>query len=875
MTSSTDEMSKTDKQTTEVVLSTEGVSKQYGPVLALREMSLSVRAGEVRALVGENGSGKSTFVGIVSGTVVPNTGTVTVAEQSLSKHLPVESQTAGVLTVFQDGSLLTTLTVAQNLYIGTPAAQRPKYGEIAGWAAGHLAEYELDLDPQLKVAALAPGDRQILEIVRAVMAKPRLLLLDESTSALDASGVDKVLDLMRLAALQGSGVLFVTHRLAEVFRVADTVSILRDGRFVGTHQAHEVSPQQIVELMAGTKVEMEFPTRAPLDAGAKELLRADGLSGEKFGPVDLTLRAGQILGIAGADGNGQGQLLRGLASLGVSGGSVTSLGKALKSYRQATRDGIVFLSGDRKNESLFQALSIRENMTSGVLGKISTAGLVSAPAERRFVKKQIADYGIRLGTPADPPSSLSGGNQQKIAISKALATEPKVFLIDEPTQGVDVRSRMDIYRFLRTAADSGSAVVIVSSDASELAGVADRIIVMSRGRIIEDMPGLGSNEESIVGAFAVESRVVEGDGEPVSDPVTGVDDVAVASVPEAEVQAAVAAGRPVPVAAGAKKTRLPRWARNEETTRLVVLALLMLAIGAVTAAQNPTFLSELSLKNVLLIATPLTAVAIAQYFVLLVGGIDVSVGATMSLSVVVMSYLVQTGGVFPNIAIAIGAAIVLGVVVGLINAWLVERMKLSAVIATIATLGIVTGVALTLRPTPGGAIDYQMMSAITRSIGIFPIALLVLAVLVIIGDILLRRTGFGLRVRAVGINGLYANRLGIRASAIRGAAYVLCAVLAAIAGILLAAQVGIGDASVGEIYTLLAIAAPVIGGASLLGGRGTLIGALLGAVMLALLMTLATVLRISQGVNLLFIGGITLIALLTYVLPLKGRNSVR
>lgn len=859
MTHSTDEMLKTGTRTDEVVLSTDGVSKQYGPVTALSAMSLTVRSGEVRALVGENGSGKSTFVGIVSGTVVPNTGRVTIGERTLSKHLPVESQNAGVLTVFQDGSLLAALTVAQNLYIGTPAAQRPKYGEIATWASERLAEYELDLDPMLKVAALAPGDRQILEIVRAVMAKPRLLLLDESTSALDASGVDKVLDLMRLAALQGSGVLFVTHRLAEVFRVADSVSILRDGRYIGTQPAAEVSPKQIVELMAGTKVEMEFPARAPLDQGAKELLRAEGLEGETFGPIDLTLRAGQILGIAGADGNGQGQLLRGLATLGVTGGSVTSLGTALRSYRQATRDGIVFLSGDRKNESLFQALSIRENMTAGVLRRLSTGGIVRPRAENRFVDTQIADFGIRLGTPAQPPSSLSGGNQQKIALSKALATEPKVLLIDEPTQGVDVRSRMDIYRFIRACADEGNAVVIVSSDASELAGVADRIVVMSRGRIIEDMPGLGSNEESIVGAFAVESRVVEGDGEPVSAPVPGTD-------PEP------AASPTAPPAV--RRSRIPRWVRNEETARLAVLALLMLAIGAVTAAQNPTFLSELSLKNVLLIATPLTAVAIAQYFVLLVGGIDVSVGATMSLSVVLMSFLVNTGGIFPNILVAIGAAMVLGVVVGLINAWLVERMKLSAVIATIATLGIVTGVALTLRPTPGGTISFELMSAITRSIGIFPIALIVLAVLVIAGDILLRRTGLGLRVRAVGINGLYADRLGIRATAIRGGAYVLCAVLAAMAGVLLAAQVGIGDASVGEIYTLLAIAAPVIGGASLLGGRGTLIGALLGAVMLALLMTLATVLRISQGVNLLFIGGITLIALLTYVLPLR-RNAVR
>ncbi|ARJ07688.1 hypothetical protein GCM10010988_39820 [Cnuibacter physcomitrellae] len=863
MTNSIEETLSSSIETSETVLRADGVGKQYGPVTALSETSLIVRAGEVRALVGENGSGKSTFVGIISGTVVPNSGSVSIGGRSLTKHLPVESQTAGVLTVFQDGSLLATLTVAQNLYIGTPAAQRPRFGDIARWAASKLEEYDLDLDPMLRVSALAPGDRQILEIVRAVMAKPRLLLLDESTSALDASGVDRVLELMRVAAARGSAVLFVTHRLSEVFRVADTVSILRDGRYVGTHLAADVSPKQIVELMAGTRVDMEFPPRHDPDPDAATVLEARDLQGDRFGPIDLTLRAGEIVGLAGADGNGQAQLLRGLAALAVSGGTVTVSGNQLRNYRQATQSGVVFLSGDRKDESLFQALSIRENMTAGVLRRLSTAGVLGFGRENRFVDRQITDFGVRLGTPSSPPSSLSGGNQQKIAISKALATDPKVFLIDEPTQGVDVRSRMDIYRFLRACADAGNTVVLVSSDASELAGISDRILVMSRGRVIEEMPGLGSDEESIVGAFAVESRVVDGDGQDPGDVLT-------AERPLAD----DAATSPDPRERNERTRRsFVGWIRDEETIRLVVLTLLILAIGGLTAAQNPTFLSELSLKNVLLIATPLAAVAAAQYCVLLVGGIDVSVGATMSLSVVVMSYLVQTGGVFPNILVAILAAIVLGVVVGGINAWLVERMRLSAVIATIATLGIVSGVALTLRPTPGGNIDYTLIAAITKTVGIVPIALLVLAVLIIAGDFVLRRTGVGLRVRAVGINGAFAHRLGIRATVIRSFAYVLCAVLAAIAGVLLAAQVGIGDPSVGEIYTLLAIAAPVIGGASLLGGRGTLVGALLGAILLALLMTLATVLRISQGTNLILIGAVTLVAMLTYVIPFtRARN---
>lgn len=833
-------------QSAEAALEAVGLSKQYGPVMALKEMSLTVQAGEIRALVGENGSGKSTFVGIVSGTVLPTTGTVTVSDRRLHKHLPVESQNAGVFTVFQDGSLLNELTVAQNLYIGTPQGQRPKFSEVFQWARARLADYDLELNPLMKVAQLAPGDRQLLEIVRAVMARPRVLLLDESTSALDAAGVDRVLELMRVAADQGAGVLFVTHRLSEVFRVADTVSILRDGSFIDTLVASETSPAEIVDLMAGVKISMEFPDRRELDPAAAVVLTADRIGGDRFGPVGLELRRGEILGIAGADGNGQAQLLRGLAGLGLGSGDLRVGDKPIKNYQQATANHVVFLSGDRKQESLFQSLTIQENLTAGVLGRISTAGFTRFGAERGFVREQIEKFGIRLGSPSHLPSSLSGGNQQKIAISRALATEPQVFLVDEPTQGVDVRSRMDIYRMLRACADAGNAVVIVSSDASELAGVADRIVVMSRGQIIDELPGIGSSETSIVKAFAVESRAHD-DGEVLSTKLMKIE------------------------ASGDSK--VPRWLRNGETIRLGILALFIVLIGAFAASVNPSFLTEIGLKNILVIATPLAAVAVAQYFVLLVGGIDVSVGATMSLSVVVISFVVQSGGVFQSILLAFLASLACGLLVGLVNAWLVEKMRLSAVIATIATLGIVSGIALALRPTPKGMIGFETMSALTAAVGILPIPLLFIVLIAVAGDLLLRRTGMGMRVRAVGMNGLYADRLGIRSNLVRGGAYVLCGLLASLAGVFLAGQVGIGDATVGDTYTLLAIAAPVIGGASLLGGRGTLVGVILGSLLLGLAMTLSVVLRISQGANLVFIGVVTLIAMASYSIRVQVRRK--
>ena len=830
--------------TSESVLVAASATKTYGPVRALVDMSLSVKSGEIHALVGENGSGKSTFVGIVSGTVVPDSGTIAVADIRFRNHNPVESQKAGALTVFQDGSLVPELTVAQNIYAGTPSAQRPKYKDVLPWARARLREYDLEFDADKNVSTLPPGDRQLLEIVRAVMARPRLLLLDEATSALDASGVTRVLDLMRAAASSGSAVLFVTHRLSEVFRVADNVSVLRDGAFVGTYPAALSSPGELVELMAGSSVEMEFPLREVVGSNLDVVMSVKGLVGSKYGPIDLVLHPGQILGIAGADGNGQAQLIRGLVGLDTTDGEIHVGGVKIKNYREATANGMVFLSGDRKNESLFQSLEIRDNLSLGVLSRFSTAGVVRPVAEKNFVSDQIIKFGIRLGSPAQLPGELSGGNQQKIAISRALSTGPKVIVVDEPTQGVDVRSRLDIYRMLRESANAGNSVVIVSSDASELAGIADRIIVMSRGSVIEEFDGLTANEEKIVGAFAVETR----SGEQEAGSVQGRKEV------------------------GVKRVSSAGWMRNPEFIRLAGLALFVVLIGLFTASQNATFLSQASLYNVFLIATPLAAVAMAQYCVLLVGGIDVSVGATMSLSVVVMSFLIQEGGLFQSIVTSIFVSIALGLIVGFVNAWLVEKMKLSAVIATIATLGIVGGLALALRPTPGGNINYEFMMALTQPLGVIPIPLVVLVTLVIVGDLLLRRTGSGMRIRAVGLNSVYATRLGIRARSIRMVAYLLSGVMAAVAGVFLAGQVGVGDASVGDIYTLLAIAAPVLGGASLAGGRGTLTGVIFGSILLSLSLTLSVVLKISQGLNLVVIGTVTLIALLTYVVKFNRKS---
>jgi ribose/xylose/arabinose/galactoside ABC-type transport system permease subunit/ABC-type multidrug transport system ATPase subunit len=667
-------------------------------------------------------------------------------------------------------------------------------------------------------------------------------MLDEATSALDSAGVDRVVQLVGEAAGRGTAVLFVTHRLSEVFRVASRVSVLRDGELQATVATGDVDAATLVALMAGTRVDLEFPERRPLDPDAAVVLTAAGLSGARFGPVDLELSAGQIVGLAGADGNGQRELLRALATLDSQGGVVTLDHERLRGYRGAVSHGAIVLSSDRRSESLFQALSVRENIVASTLPRLATLGVVPPARERRFVADRVARFGVRLASPAQLPAELSGGNQQKVALSRVLATEPRVVLIDEPTQGVDVRSRLDIYRLLRGIADAGSCVVVVSSDASELAGFCDRVVVLSRGRVTGEIAGLDATEEKIVHAFAVEPA--------------GADSTAVRP-------ALTPAGTPQPGMVPARRlTARPRIGSG--AARLAGLAVIIVALSLAARARNPTFLSGSSVYNVLLLALPLVMVAVAEFCVLLVGGIDVSVGSVMSLTVVTMSFWASGSGAGIAVGGAIASALACGVAVGLVNAWLVERRGLSPVIATIATLSLAGGVALVLRPTAAGSVSPSLAAALTRQVGVFPAPLLVLVALIIAGDVALRRTGLGLRIRAVGLNGTFAYRLGTNTVAVRSVAYLACGLLAAVAGVLLAAQVGVGDASTGSGYTLLAIAAPVLGGASLLGGRGMLVGTALGALLLALAQSLVPALGVSDATSYLFTGGLTLIGLAVY-----------
>jgi ribose transport system ATP-binding protein len=487
-----------------VVLSLREVSKAFGAVQALRDVSIDCRAGEIHALVGENGSGKSTLLGIASGFLAPDSGTVEIDGRRRKRGSPAEARRFGLGIAYQTYSHVLDLSVAENLYLAVPGDERPAFGRMETWAASTLEEFGLDVPVKERVRALSLAQRQLLEAVKSLLARPKVLLLDEPTTALGPQEVEQLQGLVRERSRAGVGIVYVSHRLPEVLGIADRISVLRDGVKQGTFEAAGMTEEALIAHMIGRPLQLAFPERDGEGREPDVLLDVSGLRGERFGPIDLKVEKGEILGLAGAEGNGQVQFLRALAGVERPAGKASCDGAELtmKSPLAALRAGVVLLSGDRTGESLFPVLSVRTNTTIQVLRSLGSLGFLRRRREERTVSEMGRRLQIRMASIEQPVQSLSGGNQQKVSLTRPfLRGDVKLILADEPTQGVDVGARFDIYEALRAKADEGVAILVKSSDPLELAGLCDRVIVMSRGRIVDEIRGDELGERRIVEAI--------------------------------------------------------------------------------------------------------------------------------------------------------------------------------------------------------------------------------------------------------------------------------------------------------------------------------------------------------------------------------------
>ncbi|MBV8221246.1 MAG: sugar ABC transporter ATP-binding protein [Solirubrobacterales bacterium] len=481
-----------------------GLHKGYGGVLALEDATFSAAPGEVHALVGENGAGKSTMIKALAGVTRPDEGRVLIGGDEVRLRSPEDALRRGVATVFQELTLLPRMTVAENLLMGheprgTLGLIRRRWLPAA--AADLLAEHDVSsVDPGELVENLPLAQQQLLEIVRAVTRKPAVLILDEPTSALSKREVEWLFGLVRRLRDDGACVVFTSHRWSEVTDLADRITVFRNGTDVGTHE--QLSEEEAIKLMTGREVSTAYAESEEKTPDGEVLLEAENLTALGLDGVSLSLHAGEILGIGGLEGQGQRELFQALFGLTPADGElqIRGEGKRLRSPRDAIHAGIAFIPQDRKAEGLLFPMTVRENLTLPILSRIARAGVIRPAGERKAAEGMIDRLAIDARRPGQPVGTLSGGNQQKVLLGRWLLAESQILLLYDVARGVDVATKQDIYELIIKLAADRHAILFYSSDTEEIAHLCHRVLVMREGAVAEELDGPEISAEDIIGA---------------------------------------------------------------------------------------------------------------------------------------------------------------------------------------------------------------------------------------------------------------------------------------------------------------------------------------------------------------------------------------
>ena len=484
------------------LLSVRAIEKSFPGVRALSGVSFDVAKGEVHALLGENGAGKSTLIKVVSGVFPPDRGEVIVDGKPVNLQRPDDARRAGVATIYQELLLFPDLTVAENIFMGH--APRARFGRL-DWRAMRektkelLASLEIhDLQADGIVGSLSVGNRQRVEILRALSQDARILIMDEPTAALTEYDVTRLFDIVRKLKARGVAVIYISHKLDEIFAIADRVTVLRDGAHVATKRVADTDAAELVQLMVGRKIESLFP-KVTVPIGEPVLEVKDLERRPLTRKVSLTVRAGEIVGLAGLVGSGRSELAQTIFGVTpAEGGEIRIRGRAvdIRSPAQARALGIAYVPEDRGTQGLVRPMTVRENFSLAALGKVAFAGFIDRAAERKLADEGVKRFAVKTSSLEQVVGKLSGGNQQKIVLGKWLANRPQILILDEPTRGIDVGAKAEIHRLMGELAAQGLAVLMISSELPEVLGMSDRVLVMREGRIVAEFPRDEATQEA-------------------------------------------------------------------------------------------------------------------------------------------------------------------------------------------------------------------------------------------------------------------------------------------------------------------------------------------------------------------------------------------
>lgn len=473
-----------------VVLSLENITKKYPGVLALNNVSIDFLEGEVHALLGENGAGKSTLIKAVAGAIDVDAGIIKINGQEYSKMTPSLSRSLGIEVIYQEFNLVPTLSCAENIMMGESVGSNIFFNArlVNDKALEVLKQFAVAIDPKKLVQELSIAEQQIIEIAKAVSKKLKILIMDEPSAPLSVTEVEVMFDIIKKLKQSGVTIIYISHRLEEVFRISDRVSIMRDGCYVATRNTKDTNRQELIKLMVGRELKESYPARK--NPAGEIGMEVKNLTGNGDKDISFSVKKGEILGISGLVGAGRTELAMLLfGAVRAKKGEILVNGKPVKinSPLDAIRQKIGLLTEDRKGQGLFLEMSIKWNISFPIVGKISKYGIVNTKKEDEIARKYKERINIKTPSLTQQVINLSGGNQQKVVLAKSLAAESDILIFDEPTRGIDVGAKQEIYQLMTDLADNGIAIMMISSDMEELLGMSDRIIVLCEGELVGEV----------------------------------------------------------------------------------------------------------------------------------------------------------------------------------------------------------------------------------------------------------------------------------------------------------------------------------------------------------------------------------------------------
>ncbi len=798
------------------------ITKSFGAVHALKGVSFDLIAGEVHALVGENGAGKSTLIRIITGSEQPDAGTVEIDGVRAPRLNPAAARAYGIAAIYQQPALFPDLSVAENIALGLEppsATRRIRWNDRRRRAESLLRRVGAEIDAETEVRQLSMPQQQLVEIARALGAGARMLLMDEPTASLTGREVTLLLDLIRDLRFQRVGIIYISHRLEEVFQIADRVTVLRDGESVGVRNVAgktDLTESELIRLMVGREVSTIFPP--PETAPGETVFSVRNLCcrGSGISDVNLDIRVGEILGVAGLVGAGRTELARVLFGItAANSGTITLGGQGLKirSPGDAIEAGIAYVPEDRRRHGVILEMSIAANVSLGILPKLYPRSWLCSGAEQSLARQFIRDLGIKTTSPDMRAANLSGGNQQKVALGRWLAAKPKLLILDEPTQGVDIGAKAEIHKLIRRLAAQGMAVLMISSELPEILGMSDRIAVMRGGTVTALFDRRNADAHTIMAA-ALGQDVRKDECQMTKH----------AQKPNRH-------QRPREQYAdfGLRHSSLVIHFRTYFREWSVALALVSLLI--LLAIIAPGFFQKSQLLSICSAAAPVSLVACGIAVVIISRQIDISVGSQFALCSVLLGLLVQAHWPMP---LAAAAVIVIGALCGAFNGVLIAWLRLPSIVVTLATMA-------TWREALRWWRQGEFVRDLPESFQWFGLSqaggqTTVLATTVVLFLVLtfgLKHLAAGRFVYAVGSDAEAARLAGIRPSLVTFGVFVMAGALTGLAALLNAVRFTDVDPKTGTGLELQAIAAAVVGGIAISGGRGRLWGVLAGVLLLA------------------------------------------